>query len=130
MREKKYFTQKGQTLVALLFFMVITITIVSAAVVAIFVNVTSTGKMQGSEAAYYIAESGAEEALINLLRNPTYSGGTIAVGEGEAVITVNGDDPKNIRSSGTVGNHKRTIEVMAGYTDNILRVLSWNEVIL
>lgn len=118
----------GQTMVTLLFFVVIALTITSAAVAMVITNSQSTTKFEQGLLAYYVAEGGVENALLRLLRNPNYTGETLSVGEGTAVITVAGTDPKTITSLGTVRNFSRKIQLVAEYTNNILSVTSWKEV--
>ncbi|MBI2611956.1 hypothetical protein HYW54_04415 [Candidatus Gottesmanbacteria bacterium] len=118
----------GQILVTLLFFVVIAIIITSGAVVVILTNSLSASKFAQGNVAYYIAESGIENALLRLLRNPSYNGETLAIEDATALITVSGDNPKTITSVGSIGNFSRTIEVIADYTDNILTVTSWKEI--
>lgn len=126
---KKIFNfQRGQALVTLLIFMVVAIIVTSAAVVVIFVNSLSSSKLVVGELAYYAAESGAENAILRLLRNPNYTGETLQIDQGSATITITGTDPKTITSVGNFGNFSRTIEIVVGYTNNILTVSSWKEV--
>lgn len=129
MNNKMILQAKGQALVTLLFFMVISITIISAAVILIVVNATTLGHVERGLYAQSVAESGAENAVLRLLRDPSYIGETLLVGEGNAVITVSGTDPKVILSVGSLGEHKRQIEVIAGYTNNQLTINSWREVV-
>ena len=119
--------QKGQTLVTLLFFMAIAFTVTTGAVIVVFANTTGQTKIQQSQSAYYTAEGGAENALMRLLRDPTYTGETMAVGEGTAVVSITGSGPYTITSMGTVGNFVRKVQVIASYTNNILAVQSWKE---
>ena len=71
------------------------------------------------------AESGAENALMRLLRNPNYSGETFTVDQATVTITVNGS---SIVSSATDGKFTRKIQVDTVYTNNILAVSSWREI--
>lgn len=119
---------QGQVLVTLLFFMVISISIISAAVVLIVMNATSLSHTEKGLYAHTIAESGAENAILRLLRDPSYSGEILQVGDGSATISVSGTDPKVIVSSGQSGDHTRSIEVIAGYTNNQLTINSWKEI--
>lgn len=118
----------GQAMVTLLFFMIIAITITSAAVTVLLVNSLSGAKLQQGVLVRDIAEAGVENALLSLIRNPSYTGETLTVGGGNAEITVTGVDPKLITSKGRSGDFLRTIQVQAQYNDNILTVLSWREV--
>ncbi len=119
----------GQTLMTLLFFVTIAITVTTAAIIAMYSNAQSATKVQQGAIAYYVAEGGIENALIRLLRDPTYTGETLPVGTGTAVITVTGSSSSyTITSKGTVGNFLRTIQVTAGYnSSNILTISSWQE---
>jgi len=58
--------RRGQTLVLLLVFMAMAITITTAAVMVTVVNSQMGSKWEQGEAALAVAESGAENALIRL----------------------------------------------------------------
>lgn len=120
--------ETGQTLVLLLIFVVIAITITTASVAMMVVNVKATSKLEQGSTALDVAESGAETAMIKLLRDPTYGGETVPVGSGQAVITVTGTNPKTVLSKGTVNNFTRSIQATVDYTNNVLTVTSWKEV--
>ncbi len=120
---------KGQALITLLFFMIIALTITSASVVMILVNSLSGAKLQQGEIAYHVAQSGADNAVLRLLRNPGYTGETdLAVGSGLVDIEVTGAGPYTIISTGTVGNFSKKVAVTATYVDNLLTVTSQKEV--
>jgi hypothetical protein len=125
---------RGQALITLLFFMIIGLTITSASVVMILVNSRSGTKQQQGELAYQIALSGAENAMIRVLRTPppTYTGETLSVGSGSATITVTGSGtsvaPYIITSKGTLGTFVRQVEVRATYLNNLLSVTSQKEI--
>jgi hypothetical protein len=118
----------GQALVTLLIFMVIAVTVTAAAVSLVIINSVSTSKTQQAALVYSVAESGAENAVLRLLRNPFYTGETLAIGDGTAVITVTGTNPKIITSTGTIGTFKRTIEIQVSLTNNIMTIQSWKEI--
>ena len=121
--------QKGQTLVTLLVFMVTAIIIITAAVAVIIVNSKATSKFYQGIVSYDLAEIGIENAILKLIRDPNYTGETLAL-EGETVETqVSGTEagPYTIISTGTNGNFKRTIQATASYNDNILTISSWEE---
>lgn len=119
---------QGQALVTLLFFMIFAITITSAAVVVVISNSLAASKFDQGNVTFYIAESGIENALMRLLRDPNYSGETLTIEGGNAIIQVSGTNPKTITSQGTIGNFSRTIQVRVDYTNNILSVQSWKEI--
>lgn len=119
---------QGQTLITLLFFVIITITITTAAVIMIIIDTKATSTYEDATLAYYVAESGAENAILRLLRDPNYIGETLPVGSGSATILVTGGSSKTITSTGTLGNFTRKIQVQVQYTDNILSINSWNDI--
>lgn len=121
--------RSGQTLVVLLVFIAMAMIIISASVVMMAVNSLGATRFDRGQVALDAAESGAENALMTLLRNPSYSGETISIGESSVLITVPGGNfPKNITSKATLGNTIRTIQVSVSYTNNVLTVVSWKEI--
>lgn len=129
---KKKLFFRGQALLTLLFFAIIGITVTSAAVVMILVNSLSGTKQQQGEIAYEIAQSGADNAVLRLLRNPSYTGETLTVGSGSATITATGsgttNDPYIILSQGSFGIFIRKIQVTATYQGNVLNPTGRKEV--
>ena len=133
MKKRKIFIyQSGQALLTLLFFMIIGISITSATAVMILVNSRSGSFQQQGEVAYQIAQSGAENAMLRILRNPSYTGETLTVGGGTATVVVTGSgtgaDPYVIVSTGTLGTFVRKVQVQATYVNNLLQVTSQKEV--
>ena len=118
----------GQALITLLIFMVVAITLTAGAIAILINNTLSTSKIEQTQLAYATAESGAENAILRLLRNPNYTGETLSINGGTATIQITGTEPKVITSVGTVGNFIRTLEIRVGYTNNILTVSSWKEI--
>lgn len=121
---KKFSPQRGQTLVFLLVFMAIAIAITSAAVIVTAINSTSASNFDQANNALDIATSGAENGLMRLLRDPNYSGETLAIGSGTAYISVVSGV---LTSRGTTGNFSRTVVVTTSYSNNVLSINSWKE---
>lgn len=119
---------KGQTLVILLIFIVIATTITSAAVVLIFNSSTNASKLDQSTQAYYVAESGVENGLMQLLRNPSYSGEVMSIANGAATILVSGTNPTVVTSTGQLGNFTRKIQVNMSNVSGVWSVSSWKEI--
>ncbi|CAN5209201.1 hypothetical protein BH09PAT2_BH09PAT2_05200 [soil metagenome] len=116
--------QSGQTLVTLLVFIVVATAVTSTAV-AVLINTTrSSSIIAQSITASHIADSGAENALLRLLRDPNYIGETLTVGSGIATITVTGTTAKTITSIGKIGNFQKTVQVVVTYNNN-MTVSSW-----
>ncbi len=127
--------QRGQALVTLLIFMIVGITVTTAAVVILLTNSIGASKVEQGTISYYVAESGAENGLLRLLRNPTYCGETLPIDSGTATIEVSdggggfsGTSPITITSTGNMGNFSRKVRVIATYISNILTISSWKEV--
>ncbi len=121
----------GQALVLLLVFIAIATTIIGGAVAITIINSQSTSKFALGEEALAIAESGADNAVLRILRDPnsTYVGETLTVDEGSAQITVSYSLPDVlITSQGEVSNIIRKIEVAGTYQNNRLTVTSWKQV--
>ena len=119
----------GQALITLLFFVLIGFSIISAAAAMIFNNTQAASVTEQGNYAKSVAESGIEEALIRLLRDPNYSG--TAPGQ---PLSINGASVEiqildgTIIATGTHNNVVRKIEAQTVYNNNILEVISWKEV--
>ncbi len=120
--------EKGQALTTLLFFVIISVTIASAAIVILIVNAISTSKIQEGIAAYYAAESGIENALLRILRDPNYNGETLVIDTSTAQISVTGSNPKTVVSVGQNGNFKRTVQAQVDYTNGYYTFSNWKEI--
>lgn len=124
---------KGQALINLIFFTVIATTVTTAAILMVYVNLQSGTRLQQGTVAYEISQSGAENSLIRLLRDPGYTGeSNLVIGSGTVDILVTGSgttaDPYVILSKGKVGNYLRQIQIRATYSDNQLIILSRKEI--
>jgi hypothetical protein len=119
--------KKGQTLVSLLFFTVIAMTITTTAFILLLNSLQSLTKHSEASLALNIAESGAENALLRLVRNPFYTGETLAVDEGQAEIEVVAGEPIKISSVGKIRNTLKKIELQIRYNVGVLEVISWKQ---
>ena len=117
--------KKGQALVSLLMFVVVAMTVISTTITTVISNTRAASVEEQSVDAYYVAESGAENALMRLLRDPNYSGETLAVGVNNAIVTVVGN---KITSIGNVNNLTKKIQVDVSYNDNQMVITSWKEI--
>lgn len=120
--------KKGQTLTALLVFMVIAITIAVAGATLMSINLANIQRIEQGTTTFQAAESGAENALIRLLRDPNYPGETLTVGTATVTITVTGNPNKTILSRAEDGNFVRKIQINTTYVNSILSISSWKEV--
>lgn len=118
----------GQTLVLLLIFILVAITIATTSVSILISNAQSIRESSQSMEAYYAAEAGIENAVLQLLRNPEYTGETLYITDSvNAVIVVTKDSQYEIISTGTSGIFSRIIQANVNYTNNVLSVTSWKE---
>lgn len=120
--------QSGQALVALLAFMATAVTLTTAATMVTVANVQSTSRYGLGQEALELAETGADNALLRLQRDPAYAGETLTLANGTATITVSGSSPKTITVVGKSGNFRRTVQVVAAVSGTVLTVTSWDEV--
>ncbi len=118
----------GQALVALLFFMIIAMIISATAVALIVSNMTTITSTEQAHYALVIAEGGADNAIVQLLRNPNYSGEALNLDNGQVTITVTGATTKTVQSQGAVSDVERTIQVEATFTNGVMTITSWQEI--
>ncbi|MBC7581922.1 hypothetical protein H7097_03590 [Aeromicrobium sp.] len=124
-------SQTGQTIIALLIFMLLSILITTTAVTITVINSAGNNQSSLGELARQAAETGAENALLQLERDPTYSGETMSINSATtATITVSGTTTRTITSTGAVagiGTFKRTVVVTATYSGFAFTVTNWIE---
>lgn len=119
--------EKGQALVTLLFFTIIGLVVTTAAATILYVNMTAGSTFEQAAIMHAAAESGAENALLRLLRNPSYVGEpALTIGDATVQITVANN---TILATASAHSIQRTIQVQTVYnSDNSLHVSSWKEV--
>jgi len=122
-------TQSGQALVTLLFFIIISVTLTTAAIIVIVVNSKSITQVDQANFSRSIAESGVENALLRLLRNPGYTGETVNINGGNVTVQVTSNGTTyTITSVGKIGFFVHTIQAIATMTNDTLTVASWKEI--
>lgn len=124
----KRLSESGQTLITLLIFMMVAMMVTIAATAIAIINMQTNNSYTKGEIALQNAQSGAENALEQLQRNPTYTGETMTLPDGTATITVSGTPTVTIVSVGADGNMRRTITVtVTQAATNALTLVSWSE---
>lgn len=118
-------TSSGQALIVFLFFVLMGITITSAAVMMLLNTMINTSVNERSLLARAYAESGVENALIRYVRNPDYSGEVITIGQGSVDVTISGGI---IVAVAKVGDVTRTIQATTVYNNDEIVVTSWKEI--
>lgn len=119
--------QSGYTLIALLVFILVAMTITTSAAVMSAISMRSNTSIVLGSQALTNAESGVYMAMQSILRNPTYTGSTVTLPEGTATITVSGTTTRTIISQGADGSYRRTLTVTATLTGNAWAITSWRE---
>ena len=127
-QSSQYNWQRGSVLITLMIFVVVSLIIVSAAVLLVVDSTVISTNQQVGTTAVSVAESGIENAMLRLLRNPSYTGEVVAVGSGTATITVTGSAPITILSVGRIGDFERKVQVTAVRQSGVLTITSWKEV--
>lgn len=117
----------GHILITLIIVMVVGTIISTAAVAWVIDNTLGSSQTQSGLSSLMLAESGIENAMLVLLRNPDYTGEVLTIGDATVTVDVSGTTEKTIVSQSVIGNHSKKIEVTASYVDNVLTITSWQE---
>lgn len=128
--------KNGNVLITLIFFLSIAITLVTAAISIAIINFQGHESYREGNDAYFIAESGANNALLKLVRSGVgnYTNDTLSIDGGTATITVsetsnNGKQEVIITSVGSYYGSQKTIQVSSYYDHtNVLKILNWEEI--
>lgn len=128
MKQIKNNYSQGQAMVTVLYVVVIGILVTTGAVFVLMSNSSVASIETRGLLARSAAESGAENALLKLIRDPSYSGETMQIDQNRsATVTVTGTSPQTITSIGTMGSLVRRIQITLEYNDGIRTILSWND---
>lgn len=126
--KNKCLNSQGNALITLVFFTVIAITIITASALVLSANLLSTSSVEQGTQAYYNAESGAENGMLSILRNPQITGTqTMTFDNGTASVNIN-PTPDVIISTGTSGKSTRTVKVITSHDPDGIHITSWQEV--
>lgn len=126
-RKIKQIHQSGQTLVTLLVFTVVAIAVTTTAVSVMINTMRSTSLTETRVLLTQAAESGVENAILRLLRDPDYAGEQLSVGETVVTITVTGTDTKLITATATFLDYIHTVSATLSYVNNSLEVSNWHQ---
>lgn len=120
-------SESGYMLTALLVFLVVIIVVTTTSVLVSVSSLRSETYFDSGSEALAAADSGAENAILRLLRDPTYLGETLQVGNTDIIITVVGSAPQVVTVVADSGSFERTVEVRLQRVDGMLQVTSWKE---
>mgnify|MGYP001589368464 CR=1 FL=1 len=116
---------RGQALVLLLIFIGISMIITTSATLIMAVNALTNSTFQEGIQTHMLAETGAENAILRLIRNPGYNGETLTIGSDHATVVVTGSGTKTITSTGTSGSYSQTVTVVVVINSSGLTIQSW-----
>ncbi len=121
---------KGQVLVMLVVFISIMTAVTTMAVSLMINNNTSASKFEIGVITSDASESGAEIALLKLLRNPTgYTGETFTIDDVSVTVNVSGTSTKTVVSTAVLGDFTRKTQLTVSYPeDSTMTLVSWNEI--
>ena len=115
-------------MVTVLYVVVIGLVVTTAAVFVLISNSSTVSLETQGLLARSAAESGVENALLRLIRDPFYTGETMQIDEDRtSTITVSGTSPQTITATGTFATLVRRIQVTLVYTNGIRTILTWKD---
>lgn len=120
-------SSSGQTIIALLIFILLAVTFTFTATLVIVANLQTDSAYQNGEIALQDAQAGVENALVRLERDNTYTGETMTLTRGTVTITVSGTSPKTIVSVSSYSNLVRTVTATATVSSGVVSLTSWSE---
>lgn len=126
---KRTVRHQGQIMITMLYVMVVGLIITTGAALAVIANTQAATAYEMSALAHSAAESGLENAVLRLIRNPSYIGETLTIdADRTAVVTVSTGSGITITSVGTFRNITRRMEAGIQYNGGILSIDRWSEV--
>ena len=120
-------THRGHTLILLIVFTAIAVTLTTAAALSTIINSDASVRLQEGYLILDQAESGVENAMLRLLRNPNYTGEVMTMGDTTVTIEVTGLNPKTITSVATSAEYSRTVAATVVDSGGALSISSWQE---
>lgn len=121
--------QSGSILTALIVFVAIGLLITTSATVLLADQMLLGERDAQSASLLYTAESGAENAILRLLRDPSYTGEQLPTTEGLTInINVQPGPPIVITSQVEASGLTRTVQVELTRLNGVLEVQSWQQI--
>lgn len=120
----------GQILTSVIVFVAFGLSVIAMSAVLTIINIQNSANNAQSLQALVYAETGTEEAVINLIRNPSYAGGTFTMGSTSVVVTVSGGiSDKTILSTANYNGFTKKIESHVNLSNNTVVITSWRQVL-
>lgn len=115
---KRTFNEKGYALIAVLVFVTVAVLIGSAALILNNIAFQSTTARHMHTQSNIAVESGLEEAVLRLLRNPSYSTGTLNIGNSTTIAVSGPITAKVITIESNVSGLYTKMTVLGHFTNN------------
>lgn len=128
MKEFRVHFHSGHSAVMLLIFVVVGMLVITASVTMNITLSKNAVRFEDSTLALHLAEAGVENALIRLLRDPTYTGETLTTPEGTTTITVQGTEFQVIDATASSFSSTRRLQVEVDRSSGSMDITSWKEV--
>lgn len=120
--------QHGFILTALLVFIVVILIISTTSIAISISSMRGQSFFEGGLVTLAAAESGVENAILRLLRDPEYTGETLAIGGAIVEIEVLATSPTIITVTADSGAYEKTIEVRLDRVAGVLQLQRWREI--
>lgn len=121
--------QPGHILVAVLVLMVVGITITTMALAVLVTSSQSLGGAMEADRISAAVEGGVENAILSVLRNPSYSGEeNLEIGGLLVDIEVTQGAQTTIRATAASGNYSQRYQVVLERIGGVLTVTSWQQI--
>jgi len=126
----KYINNKGYILIFIISLLAIALAVIATAVSLGFLNIFYYASLDASHKAFYGAESGLQEGLLELSLDRSYTDSAITVGEVDIKISVSESEPDTyvIASKASYNQSGRNLELEVEDIGGSLVVREWREV--
>lgn len=119
--------KSGHMLVSLLIFIVVALVVLVSSIGVVISNSRASLISSRGNQVYAAAEAGIENAILKILRDPSYTGEVFVVDGSAVTITVDGTSPRVITSTAVDGTYVRRIRAEVSRSGGILSVSNWRE---
>lgn len=126
MKQHTFLHTNGQAMITVLFISIIGLIVTTGAVYALMINTSISSLDERGALAHSAAESGIENAILRLIRDPNYTGETFMIDTDRTVtVAVTGTSPQIITATASMGSITQRVQVQVAYNGGILTIQSW-----
>lgn len=129
---EKQYKQSGQAMISILLVLALSLIFITTTAMIYLTEGDLSFNTKKSNEIYYNGEAALEDAIMKLVRNSNYSGETLTLDDGSAIISVvlgPGPDQKtiNVKSISNSGKYIRNLSAVVGTGGRIISLVSWRE---